>query len=84
MHKKLPIYLSDWKFKDKKGVTYTVENVIVKGEDMRQILSQDRYIKRATSKLSRATLRKKLEPVEIIFKSQHGYGPHYEDEQIFS
>lgn len=80
---KLPIYLSDWKFKDKKGVTYTVENVIVKGENMHQILSQPRYIKRATKRLSGATLRKKLEPVNIILKSQHGYGPHYDDEKLF-
>ena len=83
MHKKLPIYLSDWKFKDKKGVTYTVENVVVKGENMQQIISQERYINRATKKIAKASLRKKLTPVEITFKSHHGFGPHYEDEKLF-
>ena len=29
-------------------------------------------------------IKSKLLPKDVVLKSQHGYGPHYEDEKLFS
>jgi len=83
MKVKVPIWMSDWTFENKKGYQYTIKDVIVKGNTREDIINNEMLITRALSKLKKGTKKYNLKAINVKHKSQHGYGPRYEDENIF-
>jgi|TARA_Y100000004_G_scaffold184394_1_gene233371 hypothetical protein len=80
MKVKVPIWMSDWTFEQKNGFQYVIKDVLVKGLTKEEIMNNDMLVTRALKKLSKGTKKYKLKAVNVKLKSQHGYGPRYEDE----
>ena len=80
MKAKIPIWMSDWTFEQKNGFQYVIKDVLVKGLTKEEIMNNDMLVTRALKKLSKGTKKYKLKAVNVKLKSQHGYGPRYEDE----
>ena len=40
----IPIWLSDWKFKDARNKTHTIENVVVKGQNKGEIFTNKKIV----------------------------------------
>lgn len=71
---KVPIWLSDWTFKDQKGKKYKLTNQVVKGYDKGTIFTDQRIVNNLVNKLKTSRSKKKLVPVNLTLLSQHGYG----------
>ena len=71
---KVPIWLSNWVFKDQKGIFYTLENQIVKGYNKGYIFTDKKLVDKLVYKLITSRSKKKLVPVNLTLISQHGYG----------
>ena len=71
---KVPIWLSDWTFKDQKGKKYKLTNQIVKGYNKGTIFTDQRIVNNLVNKLKTSRSKKKLVPVNLTLLSQHGYG----------
>tara|TARA_R100000458_G_C8223363_1_gene207078 strand:+ start:151 stop:402 length:252 start_codon:yes stop_codon:yes gene_type:complete len=71
---KVPIWLSNWTFKDSKNKTYKLENYIVKGYNKGSIFTDKDIVNKAVNKLIGRSSKKKLVPVNLTLLSQHGYG----------
>tara|TARA_Y100001938_G_C7826503_1_gene299209 strand:- start:128 stop:403 length:276 start_codon:yes stop_codon:yes gene_type:complete len=85
MKDKLPIWLTDWIFIDPKTKkTYVVERIFAKGWTKEEVINNPMLVNRALKSLKVKRIKSKLIPKDVVFKSQHGYGPHYEDEKLFS
>ena len=80
---KLPIWISDWTFEDKRGATYTIKDIIVKGNNEEEIINNEYLITRALRRLKAKRKKHTLRVKFVKLKSQHGYGPKYEDESLF-
>jgi hypothetical protein len=80
MKVKVPIWMSDWTFEQKNGFQYVIKDVLVKGLTKEEIMNNEMLVTRALKKLSKGTKKYKLKAVNVKLKSQHGYGPRYEDE----
>ena len=72
--------MSDWTFEQKNGFQYVIKDVLVKGLTKEEIMNNEMLVTRALKKLSKGTKKYKLKAVNVKLKSQHGYGPRYEDE----
>jgi hypothetical protein len=70
----IPIWLSNWTFKDSKNKIYTLENYIVKGHDKGSIFTNQTIVNKAVNKLIGRSSKKRLLPVNLTLVSQHGYG----------
>ncbi len=71
---KVPIWLSDWTFKDQKGKKYKLTNQVVKGYNKGTIFTDQRIVNNLVNKLKTSRSKKKLVPVNLTLLSQHGYG----------
>lgn len=74
MRKKLPIWLSEWTFQDKKKSIRKAERVIVKGEP-NDIINNDMLINRALTKLKGLRKNHTFKPINVELLMQLGYGP---------
>lgn len=79
-----PIWMSDWIFINNKGVKRTIEGVIVKGNDADEIMNNKMLITRALRKLKGLRKNHTFRVLEVKLKTQHGYGPSYEQERAKS
>ena len=70
----IPIWLSNWIFKDSKNKIYQLENYIVKGHNKGSIFTNKLIVNKAVNKLIGSRSKKKLVPVNLTLISQHGYG----------
>ena len=71
---KIPIWLSNWTFKDLKNKKYTLENQIVKGYNKGSIFTDKKIVNKLVNKLIGSRSKRKLVAVNLTLLSQHGYG----------
>tara|TARA_R100001224_G_C4005623_1_gene144372 strand:+ start:894 stop:1145 length:252 start_codon:yes stop_codon:yes gene_type:complete len=79
MHKstsryKIPIWLTNWTFKDNKNKIYKLENQVVKGYNKGSIFTNKKIVDKLVNKLIGRRSKRKLVPVNLTLISQHGYG----------
>ena len=74
MRKKLPIWLSEWTFQDKKKSIRKAERVIVKGEP-NDIINNDMLINRALTKLKGLRKNHTFKPINVELLMLLGYRP---------
>ena len=70
----VPIWLSNWVFKDSKNKLYKLNNLVVKGYNKGSIFTDQRIVNKAVNKLIGSHSKKKLVPVNLTLLSQHGFG----------
>ena len=70
----VPIWLSDWKFKDSRNRTLILNNHIVKGFDKGSIFTNKKIVNNAVCKLIGTRSKRKLVPLNLTLISQHGFG----------
>ena len=70
----IPIWLSDWKFRDKLKRVYTVTDVIVKGKNKGAIFTNQKIVDKVVKKIIGARKKHTLKPINLHLKSQHGFG----------
>lgn len=70
----VPIWLSNWIFKDQKNKFYKIENQVVKGYNKGSIFTDKKIVNKLVNKLIGSRSKKKLVPVNLTLISQHGYG----------
>jgi len=70
----IPIWLSNWVFKDSRNKTYELNNHIVKGHNKGSIFLDQNIVNKAVNKLIGSRSKKKLVPVNLTLLSQHGFG----------
>ena len=71
---KVPIWLSNWTFKDQKNKLYKIDNQIVKGYNKGLIFTNKKIVNKLVNKLIGSRSKKKLVPVNLTLLSQHGFG----------
>tara|TARA_R100001510_G_scaffold57778_1_gene67696 strand:+ start:2196 stop:2447 length:252 start_codon:yes stop_codon:yes gene_type:complete len=71
---KVPIWLSNWTFKDNKNKIYKLENQVIKGYDKGSIFTNKKIVDKLVNKLIGSRSKRKLVPVNLTLISQHGYG----------
>ena len=71
---KIPIWLSNWTFKDLKNKKYILENQIVKGYNKGSIFTDKKIVNKLVNKLIGSRSKRKLVAVNLTLLSQHGYG----------
>ena len=71
---KIPIWLSNWVFKDQRNKIYKIDNQIVKGYNKGSIFTDKKIVNKLVNKLIGSRSKKKLVPVNLTLISQHGYG----------
>ena len=71
---KVPIWLSNWTFKDKRGKVYTIESQVVKGYNKGSIFTDKKIVNKLVNKLIGSRSKRKLVAVNLTLLSQHGYG----------
>ena len=70
----VPIWLSNWKFKNSKNKIVILNNHVVKGFDKGSIFTNKNIVKKAVDKIISKRKKHSLVPVNLTLKSQHGYG----------
>jgi len=70
----IPIWLSDWTFKDSKGLKYTIEDIVVKGKNKGEIFLNKDTVSKVVRKLIGSCKKHTLKATNLVLKSQHGYG----------
>ena len=70
----VPIWLSNWTFKDNRNKIYKLDNQVVKGYNKGEIFTNKRIVNKLVNKLITSRSKKKLVPVNLTLISQHGYG----------
>ena len=70
----IPIWLSNWTFKDQRNKLYKAENQVVKGYNKGSIFTDKKIVNKIVNKLIGSRSKKKLLPVNLTLLSQHGYG----------
>ena len=70
----IPIWLSDWTFKDSKGLKYTIEDIVVKGKNKGEIFLNKDTVSKVVRKLIGRRKKYTLKATNLVLKSQHGYG----------
>jgi len=70
----IPIWLSDWTFKDSKGLKYTIEDIVVKGKNKGEIFLNKDTVSKVVRKLIGRRKKHTLKATNLVLKSQHGYG----------
>ena len=71
---KVPIWLSNWVFKDKKGKKYTINLQVVKGYNKGAIFTNQSIVNKVVKKIIGSKKKHTLVPVNLTLVSQHGYG----------
>lgn len=71
---RVPIWLSNWTFKDQKNKLYKIENQVVKGYNKGTIFTDKKIVNNLVNKLIGSRSKKKLVPVNLSLLSQHGFG----------
>ena len=71
---KIPIWLSNWIFKDKKGKIYKIEKQIVKGYNKGSIFTNKKIVNKVVKKIIGTRKKHTLVPVNLTLVSQHGFG----------
>ena len=71
---KVPIWLSNWTFKDKRGKVYTIESQVVKGYNKGTIFTNQSIVNKVVKKIIGTRKKHTLVPVNLTLISQHGYG----------
>lgn len=83
--KKLPIWMTDWTLQNpKNNRTTTVTDFICKGWTAEDIINNEMLVNRVRNKSKVKRNKLILIPIHVKLKSQHGFGPDYEDEKSFS
>tara|TARA_R110000824_G_scaffold14378_15_gene61277 strand:- start:6062 stop:6310 length:249 start_codon:yes stop_codon:yes gene_type:complete len=70
----IPIWLSDWTFKDSRGLKYTIEDIVVKGKNKGEIFLNKDTVSKVVRKLIGRRKKHTLKAINLVLKSQHGYG----------
>ena len=70
----VPIWLSDWVFRDKRGRIYTVSSQVVKGYNKGTIFTDQNIVNKVVKKIIGTRKKHTLVPVNLTLISQHGYG----------
>ena len=70
----VPIWLSDWKFRDSRNINYLVEDVVVKGYNKGEIFLNKSIVNKVVKKIIGSRKKHTLKPINLTLKSQHGYG----------
>lgn len=70
----VPIWLSNWIFKDKKGKKYNINMQIVKGHNKGSIFTDQNTVNKIVNKIIGKRKKHTLVPVNLTLVSQHGYG----------
>jgi len=70
----IPIWLSDWTFKDSRGFKYTIEDIVVKGKNKGEIFLDKNTVNKVVRKLIGKRKKHTLKATNLVLKSQHGYG----------
>jgi|TARA_R100000315_G_C5214052_1_gene127515 hypothetical protein len=70
----IPIWLSDWTFKDKRGNKHTIEDVVVKGKNKGEIFLNKNTVNKVVKKLIGTRKKHTLKATNLVLKSQHGFG----------
>lgn len=85
MKNKIPIWLSTWYFIDsKRKRTYKLSDVFVKGESVKEVMNNKMLVNKFTALANKRNKRVKLLLNKVTLDSQHGYGPRYDDEKLFT
>ena len=71
---KVPIWLSNWVFKDKKGNKHKVESQVVKGYSKGSIFTDQKIVNKVVKKIIGSRKKHTLVPVNLTLVSQHGFG----------
>ena len=71
---KIPIWLSNWTFKDNKNKIYKLQNQVVKGYNKGSIFTNKKIVDKLVNKLIGRRSKRKLVPENLTLISQHGYG----------
>jgi hypothetical protein len=70
----VPIWLSDWTFKDYKGRKYFAQNIIVKGANKGEIFLNKNIVDKVVKKINGKQKKTTLKAINLTLKSQHGFG----------
>ena len=70
----VPIWLSNWKFKNSKNKVVILNNHVVKGFDKGSIFTNKNIVNKAVRKLVGKNSKQKLVPLNLTLISQHGFG----------
>ena len=70
----IPIWLSDWTFKDSRGFKYTIQDIVVKGKNKGEIFLDENIVNKVVKKLIGSRKKHTLKATNLVLKSQHGYG----------
>jgi len=71
---KVPIWLSNWTFKDNKNKIYTLNDQVVKGYNKGSIFTNKKIVNNLVNKLVGRRSKRTLVAVNLTLLSQHGYG----------
>ena len=70
----IPIWLSDWTFKDSRSRKYTIKNVVVKGKNKGDIFLDSYTVDKVVKKIIGSRKKHTLKATNLVLKSQHGFG----------
>jgi hypothetical protein len=70
----IPIWLSDWTFRDSRGFKYTIQDIVVKGKNKGEIFLDKNTVNKVVKKLIGGRKKHTLKAINLVLKSQHGYG----------
>ena len=70
----VPIWLSNWTFKDSKNKIYTLNDQVVKGYNKEEIFENQKIVNKLVNKIKGRRSKQKLVPLNLTLTSQHGYG----------
>ena len=70
----VPIWLSDWTFKDSKGKSHYAYSQIVKGHNKGEIFLNESIVSKIVKKIINGRKKHTLIATNLTLKSQHGYG----------
>tara|TARA_Y100000114_G_scaffold156185_1_gene182486 strand:+ start:2642 stop:2893 length:252 start_codon:yes stop_codon:yes gene_type:complete len=70
----VPIWLSNWTFKDSRNKIYTLNNQVVKGHNKEEIFANQKIVNKLVNKIKGRRSKQKLVALNLTLTSQHGYG----------
>ena len=70
----MPIWLSNWTFKDNRNKIYKLDNQVVKGYNKGAIFTNQSIVNKVVKKIIGSKKKHTLVPVNLTLVSQHGYG----------
>ena len=70
----VPIWLSNWTFKDARNKIYIIKEVIVKGYNKGSIFTDQKVVDKVVKKIIGNKSKHTLKPINLELVSQHEYG----------